>query len=58
MSKLFNSPVLGIDVSADFSYAAILASNGDIYKKTFKIKHVLNGFNHLVNEIKKVVEEH
>ena len=25
MSKFFNSPVVGIDVSADFSYAAILA---------------------------------
>lgn len=55
MSKFFNSPVVGIDVSADFSYAAILAPNGDVYKKSFKIKHDLNGFNHLVNEIKKPV---
>ena len=51
MSNFFNSPVVGIDVSADFSYAAILAPNGDVYKKPFKIKHDLNGFNHLVNEI-------
>ena len=57
MSKFFNSPVVGIDVSADFSYAAILAPNGDVYKKPFKIKHDVNGFNHLVNEIKKVEEE-
>ena len=57
MSKFFYSPVIGIDVSADFSYAAILAPNGDVYKKPFKIKHDLNGFNHLVNEIKKVEEE-
>jgi transposase len=57
MSKFFNNPVVGIDVSADFSYAAILAPNGDVYKKPFKIKHDLNGFNHLVNEIKKVEEE-
>lgn len=57
MSKFFYSPVVGIDVSADFSYAAILAPNGDVYKKPFKIKHDLNGFNHLVNEIKKVEEE-
>lgn len=57
MSKFFYSPVVGIDVSADFSYAAILAPNGDVYKKPFKIKHELNGFNHLVNEIKKVEEE-
>jgi transposase len=57
MSNFFNIPVVGIDVSADFSYAAILAPNGDIYKKPFKIKHDVNGFNHLVNEIKKVEEE-
>ena len=57
MSKFFYSPVVGIDVSADFSYAAILAPNGDVYKKPFKIKHDLNGFNHLVNEIKKVEKE-
>ncbi len=57
MSNFFNSPVVGIDVSADFSYAAILAPNGDVYKKPFKIKHDLNGFNHLVNEIQKVEEE-
>jgi len=53
MSNYFYNPVIGID----FSYAAILAPNGDIYKKSFKIKHDLNGFNHLVNEIKKVEEE-
>ncbi|MDD6770708.1 IS110 family transposase [Inconstantimicrobium porci] len=57
MSKFFNSPVVGIDVSADFSYAAILAPNGDVYKKSFKIKHDVSGFNHLVNEIKKVEKE-
>ena len=57
MSKFFNSPVVGIDVSADFSYVAILAPNGDVYKKSFKIKHDVSGFNHLVNEIKKVEKE-
>ncbi|EMU52661.1 IS110 family transposase [Clostridium butyricum] len=57
MSKFFNSPVVGIDVSADFSYAAILAPNGDVYKKSFKIKHDAKGFDHLVNEIKKVEKE-
>ena len=57
MSKFFYSPVIGIDVSADFSYAAILAPNGDVYKKPFKIKHDVNGFDHLVNEIKKVEKE-
>lgn len=57
MSKFFNSPIVGIDVSADFSYVAILAPNGDIYKKSFKINHDVNGFDHLVNEIKKVEKE-
>lgn len=57
MSKFFYNPVVGIDVSADFSYAAILAPNGDIYKKPFKIWHDVNGFNHLINEIKKVEKE-
>ena len=31
MPKFFNNPVVGIDVSADFSYAAILATNGEVY---------------------------
>jgi len=57
MSKFFNNPVVGIDVSADFSYVAILAPNGDIYRKSFKIKHDVSGFNHLLKEIKKVEEE-
>ncbi|WP_238901434.1 IS110 family transposase [Clostridium sp. YIM B02500] len=57
MSKFFYSPTVGIDISADFSWVAILAPNGEIYKKAFKIKHDVNGFNHLINEIKKVEEE-
>jgi len=57
MSKFFNNPTVGIDVSADFSYVAILAPNGEIHKKSFKIEHTLSGFNHLLTEIKKVEEE-
>ena len=57
MSKFFYSPTVGIDISADFSWVAILAPNGDIYKKAFMIKHDVNGFDHLINEIKKVEEE-
>lgn len=57
MSKFFNNPVVGIDVSADFSYVAILAPNGDIHKKAFKIKHDVKGFNHLFEQIKKVEKE-
>lgn len=57
MSKFFYSPVVGIDVSADFSYVAILAPNGDVFKKSFNIKHDVSGFNYLLNEIKKVEKE-
>ena len=57
MSKFFNSPTVGIDVSADFSFVAILAPNGDVFKKPFRIKHDVSGFNHLLKEIKKVEEE-
>lgn len=57
MSKFFYSPTVGIDISADFSWVAILAPNGAIYKKAFMIKHDVNGFDHLINEIKKVEEE-
>ena len=57
MSKFFNSPTVGIDVSADFSFVAILAPNGDVFKKPFRIKHNVSGFTHLLKEIKKVEEE-
>lgn len=57
MSKFFYSPTVGIDVSADFSMVAILAPNGVIYRKVFKITHDVDGFNHLIKEIKKVEKE-
>lgn len=57
MSNFYNNPTVGIDVSADFSYIAILSPKGDIYRKAFKIKHDVSGFNHLFKEIKKVEEE-
>jgi transposase len=57
MSKFFYNPTVGIDVSADFSMAAILSPNGDVFRKPFKIRHDVDGFNHLLKEIKKVEEE-
>lgn len=57
MSKYFYSPTVGIDVSADFSMVAILAPNGDIYKKPFKVKHDVDGFYRLLREIRKVEKE-
>ncbi len=35
MSKFFYRPTVGIDVSADFSVVAILAPDGETYKKPF-----------------------
>lgn len=57
MSKYINNPVFGIDVAADFSIVAILAPNGDIYRKSFRINHNLEGFNKLASEIRKVEKE-
>ena len=57
MSNFYDKPTVGIDVSADFSYVAILAPNGDTYRKSFKIKHDVSGFNYLFKEIKKVEED-
>lgn len=57
MSKFFNLPVVGIDVSADYSMVAILAPNGAIYRKAFKITHNAEGFLYLLKEMRKVEEE-
>ena len=57
MSKFFNLPVAGIDVSADYSMVAILAPNGAIYRKAFKITHNAEGFLYLLKEMRKVEEE-
>lgn len=48
---------IGIDVSAEFSYVAIIAPNGEVYKKSFKVDHNLKGFKYLVKEIKKAENE-
>lgn len=57
MSKFFYIPTVGIDVSADFSVVAILAPDGEIRRKPFKIKHNRDGFDYLVDQIKKVEKE-
>ena len=57
MSKFFGLPVVGIDVSADFSMVAILAPNGDVYRKAFKITNDIKGFSYLLEEMRKVEEE-
>lgn len=57
MSKFYNLPVAGIDVSADYSMVAILAPNGAVYRKAFKITHNAEGFLYLLKEMRKVEEE-
>jgi transposase len=57
MSKFFYRPTVGIDISADFSVVAILAPDGEVHRKPFKIMHTRNGFDYLVDQIKKVEKE-
>lgn len=58
MNKYINRPVVGIDVAAEFSMIAILAPDGEIYRKSFMINHTLDGFEYLASEIKKVEEKY
>lgn len=58
MNKYINRPVVGIDVSAEFSMVAILAPDGEVYRKSFRINHTLDGFEYLASEIKKVEEKY
>lgn len=57
MSQFYDSPVIGIDVAANFSVATILSPNGDIFKKNFRFTHNLNGFESFLQLIKKTEEE-
>ncbi|MCR3923425.1 MAG: IS110 family transposase, partial [Firmicutes bacterium] len=57
MSKFYNAPIIGVDISADFSMVAILAPNGNIHSKPFKVNHDANGFDYLLKIITKVEEE-
>lgn len=57
MSKLYDLPVIGIDVAANFSVATVLKQNGDIYKKNFRFNHNLEGFNSFLNLFNNAEEE-
>jgi transposase len=57
MLKYLNSLVVGIDVASEFSYVAVLCPDGSQYRKPFKIVHNVEGFNYLIEQIKKVEEE-
>lgn len=57
MSKFINNIVIGIDVSKDFHYIAILAPDGSLFKQPFKIFNTVEGFKNLLIQIKKAEEE-
>mgnify|MGYP003586499270 CR=1 FL=1 len=48
--------VVGIDVASEFSYVAMLAPDGQLIRKPFRIDHNPAGFQHLLN-ILKIEEE-
>jgi len=57
MSKYLHNLVVGIDVASEFSFAAVLAPDGSQYRKPFKFFHTTDGFNYLIEQIKKAEEE-
>jgi transposase len=57
MSKYLNNLVVGIDVASQFSFVAVLSPDGSQYRKPFKILHTADGFNYLIEQIKKAEEE-
>ena len=57
MNKYINRPVVGIDVAAEFSMVAILAPDGEVYRKSFTVKHTLDRFEEVSSEMKKVEEK-
>ncbi|MBK5253409.1 MAG: IS110 family transposase [Peptostreptococcaceae bacterium] len=57
MSKLYDLPVIGIDIAANFSVATVLRPNGDIFKKNFRFNHSLDGFNSFLELFYKAEEE-
>jgi Transposase and inactivated derivatives len=54
MSKFLNSLVVGLDVAADFSFAAILTPDGSLYRKPFKVNHDADSLRKFAAEIQKV----
>ncbi len=52
MSKFQDSFVVGIDVASEFSFIAMLAPNGELIRKPFKIDHNPTGFNQLLQILK------
>ena len=57
MANLYHSPVIGVDVAANFSVATALKPDGTVFQKNVKFMHTLSGFNKLLSLIKKIEEE-
>ncbi len=52
LSQFLNEFVVGIDVAAEFSMVAMLAPEGDLIRKPFRIDHNLGGFTQLFEILK------
>lgn len=57
MSQFCNSPVIGVDVAANFSVATALKPNGDTFKKNFRFNHTLDGFESFLQLLHEIEEE-
>lgn len=51
MSKFLHEFVVGIDVASDFSFVAMLAPDGQLIRKPFRIDHTPAGFQHLLQTL-------
>lgn len=56
MSEFLHDFVVGIDVASEFSLVAMLAPDGELIRKPFRIDHNPGGFNHLLQILKKEEE--
>jgi len=57
MSQFCNSPVIGVDVAANFSVATALKPNGDTFKKNFRFNHTFDGFESFLQLLHEIEEE-
>lgn len=56
MSEFLHDFVVCIDVASEFSLVAMLAPDGELIRKPFRIDHNPGGFNHLLQILKKEEE--
>ena len=57
MSQFYASPVVGVDVAANFSVATALKPNGDTFKKNFRFNHNLDGYESFLQLLHEIEEE-